>query len=131
MFGKSRAGRQDGTRQVDPMSAEAERVVPGWKNTGAGERYWQGWGIANERVINPATGRPRSDDGYMNARSREHAEYLAKRRLDEQLCALIDASLRGDASRVDVLLGEFDTKGVSRDDVNRAMQAVARRRGAR
>lgn len=45
-------------------------AADGWKNTGAGERHWQGWGIANDKVINPATGRPRSDDAHMNALAR-------------------------------------------------------------
>jgi len=30
----------------------------GWKNTGAEQRHWQGWGVANDRVIDPSVGRP-------------------------------------------------------------------------
>jgi hypothetical protein len=33
-------------------------AADGWKNTGADERHWQGWGTANDRVIDRSVGRP-------------------------------------------------------------------------
>lgn len=146
MLRRSRAAKQDGTRQGDgPLSAEAERVVPGWRNTGAGERHWQGWGIANERTINPATGRPRSDDRYMNEQSRRHREYLAARRAaeDEKLARFtgLMAKLRAAVLRRDeVVIGsawrQLSELGVDEDTIVSFINSVngaARRRcgGAR
>jgi hypothetical protein len=144
MLRKLRAREQDGA-----LSASAERIAPrsdGWKNTGAGERHWQGWGIANDRVINPATGRPRSDDRRMNDLSAQHREYLAARRAKEAaaeaaMSALMpklrNAVLRRDVVTTAATWRQMAAAGVSRDTIVAAIvqaqrgQAARRRRDAR
>jgi hypothetical protein len=114
-------------------------VVPGWRNTGAGERHWQGWGIANERSINPATGRPRSDDGYMNEQSRKHREYLAVRRAREAAAEGLMAKLHAAVLRLDDVViaatwRQLAELGVSKGAIeaaflNAVREAQARRAG--